>query len=339
MMGILRGLVSRGWVATLWHPPDRHRTRGALRRLLDLATTQRRLVMHCRRPDLLYVRGHFGSLPSVLWARSRRVPVVWELNGPTTDVLSSWPQARMLLPLLHASVGWQLRLSTAVIAVTPQLARWAEQHGARRSHVVSNGADTDLFAPTATTTMALPDKFVSFTGTLATWQGINCLLDALDCPAWPADVSLVVIGDGVLVDVVRSKSLVNPRVAYLGRIPHERVAGIVARSLCAISPKSARDHAQTGVVPLKLFEAMACGVPTVVTDLPGQADIVAAHACGLVVPPDNPAAIAAAVARLDSDRQAARLMGQRAREAAVAKFSWDASAARTHAILLEFAGG
>ncbi len=339
VMGILRGLSSRGWRTRLWHPPERRGVRGPVRRLLDILATQCRFMMQRERPDILYVRGHFASLPAVLWARLMHVPVVWELNGGGSDVLSSWPQVRPLLPLLQASVNWQMRISAAVIAVTPELSRSAGEHGAKHCYVVRNAADTDLFAPTATTSIVLPPKFVSFHGTLATWQGIDCLIDALDRPAWPASVSLVVIGDGVLADLVRAKAQIDQRVTYLGRIRHREVPGIVARSLGAVSPKSTGDLARTGVVPLKLFEAMACGVPVIVTDLPGQADIVSGSGCGLVVPPEDPAAIAAAVSTLDSDPELARQMGQRAREAALDKYSWDASAARTHAILIGLVHG
>jgi glycosyltransferase involved in cell wall biosynthesis len=339
VMGILRGLDARGWRTRLWSPRPRRGRRGAARRLFDSVTLQVRLILQWKRPDVLYVRGHFLSLPTLLWARLRRVPVVWELNGAGTDVLSSWPRARRILPLLNASADWQMRLSSTAIGVTPALARWADEHGARASHVVGNGADTELFSPGASTTETLPDKFVSFTGTLTIWQGLDSVFAAMDRPAWPRDVGLVVIGDGVLADVVRERADADPRVRYLGRLPHGEVAGVVARSFAALSPMYAADRIQIGVVPLKLFEAMACGVAVIVTDLPGQADIVTLNACGIVVPPNDPEAIAAAVARLAAEPDLARSMGDRARAGAVGRYSWDAAAARTHAILVDLLDG
>lgn len=335
--GIVTGLSARGWKVTLWHPPPRGRRRGPARRLLDSASTQARLIRRRDRPDVVYVRGHFASLPTVIWAKLRRVPVVIEVNGPATDVLSSWPGARAVLPLIRASSMLQLRLSTLAIAVTAELCESSRAAGAKRCHVVPNGADVNLFAPSATTAHMLPPAFASFTGTLATWQGINSLLEAMDCPTWPPGISLVVIGDGVLTELVRAKAGVDSRVAYLGRLAPRDVGGIVAKSLCAIAPTSARLRARTGVVPLKLFEAMACGVPVIVSDLPGQADIVSQYGCGLVVPSDDPSAIASAVATLAGDIEQARLMGERGRAAAVAEFSWDAAADRTHDVLVGLA--
>ena len=339
VFGILHGLAARGWDTRLWSPRRRRGRRGAVRRLADSVLVQFGMIFQRKRPDVLYVRGHFASLPALLWARLRRIPVVLELNGAGTDVLSSWPRARRLLPLLDASIDWQMRLCTTAIGVTAVLGEWALEHGARSSHVVGNGADTELFSPDATTTQPLPETFVNFTGTLAKWQGIDSLFAAMDDPGWPMGVDLVVVGDGVLADVVRERADADPRVRYLGRLPHGEVGGVVARSLAALSPMYLADRMLIGVVPLKLFEAMACGVPVIVTDLPGQADIVTGSDCGVVVPPNDPPAIAAAVARLAADPALARALGGRARAAAVERYSWDAAAGKTHAIIVELLDG
>jgi glycosyltransferase involved in cell wall biosynthesis len=78
---------------------------------------------------------------------------------------------------------------------------------------------------------------------------------------------------------------------------------------------------------------MSSGVPIIVTDLPGQADIVSSNRCGLIIQPDDVSAIANAVSKLASDPKEARAMGRRGRRAAVRLYSWDAAAARTHEIL------
>jgi len=333
IMGITRGLQARGWRVRLWHPAVRRRPRGAVRRFVDIATLQGRLVTQRERPDVLYVRGHYLSLPGVLWARLRGIPVVWEINGPGTDVLSSWPRVRPLLRLLRVVATLQLRASRAIIAVTPALAAMARSQGARQAWVVPNGADTALFSPQARSTLDLPLRYVVFVGTLARWQGLGTVLAALDLPVWPVGLPLVVVGDGVMAGVVRDRVAAGAGLRYLGRIPHDQVAGVVAGSVGALSPMVDPGRSRSGVVPLKLFEAMACGVPVIVTDMPGQADIVRQAGCGVVVAPGDPDSIAAAVALLAADPAAARAMGVRGREAVVERYSWDASAAETDLIL------
>jgi glycosyltransferase involved in cell wall biosynthesis len=331
--GITRGLEALGWRTRLFHPAIRRGRRGAVRRLLDMTTMQLGLMATIHRPDVLYVRGHFASLLAVLWAWIRRVPVVWELNGPGTDILSSWPALRPVLGLLLVSINIQVRLSSATIGVTPALADAARARGARQVFVVPNGADTELFAPSARTSAELPARFVSFIGTLARWQGINTVIDALGRPAWPADVSLVVVGDGVMAETVRERAALDSRLVYLGRVDHKEVGGIIARGICGLSPMVEPGRSLSGVVPLKLFEALACGVAVIVTDLPGQADIVRRDDVGIVIPPGDPDALAAAVARLASDPDAAQAMGRRARAVAVDQYSWASRAAETSVII------
>jgi glycosyltransferase involved in cell wall biosynthesis len=82
---------------------------------------------------------------------------------------------------------------------------------------------------------------------------------------------------------------------------------------------------------------LACGLPSVVTDFPGQADLVRSLGAGIVVPPDDPAALARAVATLLANRLSSQEM---ARIAAVikAEHSWDSRAAEVEKLLFAAAG-
>jgi glycosyltransferase involved in cell wall biosynthesis len=81
-----------------------------------------------------------------------------------------------------------------------------------------------------------------------------------------------------------------------------------------------------GVMPLKMFEALACGTPVIVTDLRGQAEFVRAADCGLVVPIADPAGLAAAVARLAGDPELASALGDKGARIVAAEHSWEARA-------------
>jgi glycosyltransferase involved in cell wall biosynthesis len=83
---------------------------------------------------------------------------------------------------------------------------------------------------------------------------------------------------------------------------------------------------------------MACGVPVVVADFRGQAELVRQTECGLVVPPDDPAALARAVAYLYERGEETREMGRRGRHAIETEHSWDHRAAATAAALRQLVG-
>ena len=75
--------------------------------------------------------------------------------------------------------------------------------------------------------------------------------------------------------------------------------------------------------PTKLFEYMALGLPVVVSDFPLWRGVVESAACGLVVPPDDPAAVATAIATLQADPTLRAEMGRRGKAAVESQYRWE----------------
>ena len=71
-------------------------------------------------------------------------------------------------------------------------------------------------------------------------------------------------------------------------------------------------------------------------DFEGQSELVAANQCGMVIPPEDPCALATAVAFLARNEDQRRTMGENGRRLVVEQHSWDDRAAMTAAILEEF---
>lgn len=334
---IIKGLRKRGWAVDLFEP---RYARGSSEpkawiRLYEMLRVQLQLMARAAgRP--LYIRWHFASWLAAAWAALRRVPVVQEVNGPYEDLFLAWPWTRRLSRLFVALMRSQLRWARAVVAVTPQLADWvkAEAGAAQRVFVVPNGANVERFRPGARFERGLdvPRPYVVFVGALARWQGVDVMLEAVERPEWPAEVSLVIAGDGVERAKVQAAAGTSRRVRYLGPVPYAAVPGLVAHSIGALSPQVGH-RGDTGLFPLKVFEAMACGVPVIVSDYPGMRELVADGACGLVVPAGDASALARAVAYLHAHEVERARMGQRGRELVEREHSWDRRAEQTAAIL------
>lgn len=343
---IVEGLRRRGWAVRLVQPPlpRRQRRLDGVRRLGTVVTTQLRYWLACRLhpAPVVYVRAHFAALPTALLARAAGSTVVQELNGPFEDALDAWPGLRRIGPVVLLSSRAQLRLADAVIVVTDGLVGYVRRRVPRRHgvHVVGNGANVELFRPRT----EQPDggegehrtagPYVLFVGALAPWQGIATILAAAADPAWPPGVDLWIAGDGQEAGRVRGAAAANPRVHWLGTVPYDAAPGLVAGSLAALVPTDASSRARFGASPLKLFEAMAGGVPVVASDLPGLGAIVREHACGIVVPPGDPPALARAVADLAAHPRRRAAMGRRGREAVVARYAWDVRAGETERVIL-----
>lgn len=334
--GIVDGLREEGWEVDLYQPgyAESADEPGMWTRLREFVKAQARLIRSAGGYDTLYVRSHFAAFPTVLYAKLHGIPVVREVNGTYVDLFIAWPVTRVLAPLFRWIMRAQLRWSDAIIAVADGLAEWVRDEGAEgRVHVVPNAADVEVFRPDVTTDLELPDRFVIFFGALAPWQGIDTMLEAVRSPSWPEDVRLVVAGDGALREPVEDAAT-EGNVVYLGTVPYRDLPGVVTASLAGLSPQgNLGGRGETGLYPLKVFETMACGVPVIVTDHPGQADLVRSLGCGIVVPADDPAELARSVDRLAGDPERSRRMGTRGHEAAVERHSWKHRAAETARIL------
>jgi glycosyltransferase involved in cell wall biosynthesis len=338
---IVAGLRRRGWEVRLVEPPHPRPGRAdGFRRAFVAASTQLSYWAACRfRPArFVYIRAHFLALPTAILAKAAGSIVVQEVNGSAGDIYDAWPRLRPLARLLALVMHAQYRLADAIVVVTPGLEGHVRHRTGRRRgyHVIGNGADVDRFRPMGTAA-AGSRPYVVFVGALASWQGIDTVLDAVKTAAWPPDVDVVIAGDGRERGRVEIAAMANPRIRWLGTIAYSEAPALVAGSLAALVPKANAPSCRYGLSPLKLFEAMACGVPVVASDLPGLGDTVRAHDCGLTFPAGDPDALTRSVAQLAADPAQARDMGSRGRAAALALYSWDARAGQTEKVLLDIA--
>ena len=102
----------------------------------------------------------------------------------------------------------------------------------------------------------------------------------------------------------------------------DRVAGLLGRTraglvLLTAAPNYIRSR------PTKLFEYMAAGIPVIASDFPDFREIVDGARCGLLVQPEDPLAIAAAMEYLLTHPEEAQAMGQRGRQAVEQSYACD----------------
>ncbi|WP_432511346.1 glycosyltransferase [Kineococcus sp. SYSU DK001] len=220
-------------------------------------------------------------------------------------------------------------------AALPRAAR-----GRRVVELVENGVDLSRFAPRTRTPAGNP-RF-AFVGRLVDWKRVDLLLDAL--ARTPQDHTLDVVGDGPLREELRAQAQrlgLGGRVTFHGLVSQDRTAQLLRECDALVLPSV---YECGGAVVL---EAMAVGLPVVATDWGGPADYVVPEVTGVLVPPTNAqeltAALAAAMARLGSDRALGERMGRAGRERVLAEFDWerkvDAVTAVYREVLRERRGG
>lgn len=324
VMEVVGPMQAEGWRVDLYRPRY-DGIPGALKRVFEILREQLRLARTLKAYDAVYVRAHPLAWPIARYARARRVPVVQESNGSWEDAFVAWPATRRVASLVIALQRDQYRAADGVIAVSEGLARWLSAETDRGDVVVSpNGANHHLFRPGLPKPEGLPECYAVFFGQFAPWQRIEVLLAAAQHAEWPDGVDLVVVGDGLLRPIVERAAGENPHITYLGPLAYADVPPVVANALAAAVLTYAPERA--GYSPLKLYESMACGVPVVCSDTPGQAEYVREANAGIVVPPEDAEAVARAVAALAADPEAARGMGENGRRAVEERYSWEARA-------------
>ncbi len=322
---IVGELRKRGWRIDLVMPESDSEAsvpgpfRRAMRFLRVIGAGVRSLPDH----DVLYVRAHLLAWPVTAAARLRGMAIAQEINGLYSDAIIGNPKLRPLRPLIEWLYRSQYRMSDQLFAATEAMADWLRRDiGHDRVTAVTNGANTALFKPSDT---IAADPFVVFFGGLTVWHGIDTMIDAVKHPNWPSGVSLLIIGTGLRQPLVENAAREGLQIRFLGPRAYEDIPGLVAGASAGLVPiTNPENRSSTGVLPLKLYEVAASGLPVIATELPGQADFVRKYRCGIVIPVGDPAALAAAVAQIVADPAGSRDMGRRGAEAVQAEHSWAA---------------
>jgi glycogen(starch) synthase len=187
-----------------------------------------------------------------------------------------------------------------------------------RAALFLNGLDAPHVAPVA---MSPDGQQILCVGRHVRDKGFDLAIDAFARIAgeFPR-ATLVVAGDGVereaLAAQVASLEL-SERVRFPGFIAHDRVPTMIAQSAMVVMPSRFEPF---GLVAL---EAAHMQRPIIVSDVGGLPEIVADGVTGIVVPDEDPGAIAAAMARLLHDPATAQRMGMAGRIRAIELFGAD----------------
>ncbi|MBM3973821.1 MAG: glycosyltransferase family 4 protein [Planctomycetes bacterium] len=328
-----------------WHKLSLPRT--AVEALEILYNRRGRVMLRAaaaqQRPDFVYERHALHCRAGLDAARALGVPLLLEVNSPMTVEMAKLGKLRFPARA-RATERLVLAGADAVLAVTQTLADMLVELGARRERVrvIGNGADPARYggdavaaAASARARWGLPaDAFaLGFVGYMRDWHRLDLVLDAMAKPEL-ATLALVLMGEGpALAPLLASASArgLAERVRALGVVPPELLPMHVLACDGALIP-AINAYAS----PLKLFDSLAAGVPTVAPDQPNLRETLVHGDTGLLFRPGDADDLARQLARLVGDRAGARALGARGRAALHAQqWTWQGNAGR---VLEVFAG-
>jgi D-inositol-3-phosphate glycosyltransferase len=272
-----------------------------------------------QRPDVVHAQGWLSGIMAVLGARTRQVPVV-----QTFHTLGSADRSLAVERLLGQEV-------TRVVATHSDEADDVLRMGicGSKVSVIPHGVDLKLFTPHGAIAPRDRARRIVTVGQLVPHQGFDDLIRALSTVE---DTELVIAGgsaDGRLRGDPEARRLrtlarargVADRVTFTGHLRQRELPALLrSADVVACTPW----HESFGVTAL---EAMACGVPVVVTAVGGLVDAVVDEQTGVRVPPRDPRAIAEALRALLRNATRRESLGAAGQQRIRARYSWDRVAA------------
>lgn len=364
---ILKAQMERGWtVAGVTGPRyhtgdspfetldgiDFHRTKQMRRlppvvgELAEIAAFARRIgeVVERFRPDILHAHSPvIDPLAAMRAAKRYGLPLLYEIrafwedaavgNGTGTEGSAKYRAIRGL-------ETWAARRVDAVAVICEGLKRDLIARGidAGKIMVSPNGVDLHLFGDPVPRDAALAAQLgldgadtIGFIGSFYDYEGLDDLIAAM--PALLAQrpkARLVMVGGGPMEQALRAQAAASSgshAIHFVGRVPHEQVDRYYSLIDLLVYP---RKHMRLTdlVTPLKPIEAMAQHRLVAASDVGGHRELIRHGDTGTLFPPDDPAALASAVAEVFADRSGWDAQKIRARRWVETERNWSSNISR-----------
>lgn len=254
-------------------------------------------VLHRRRTEVMLATTNKDMRSAALAAWSLGIPVV--IRRAMARPLRGIPHYRFLYGRLPRHV---VTNSHATHRIMLDSAPWLDP---ARTSVIHNGIDPEPFRRGAPADLGVPEGAVTvgFVGRFVEWKGVLTLADAwrTAAPRLPG-VHLVLAGEGEMEPEMRRRLIGVARVHWAG---FRTDVPAVMRALDILAFPSTMEG-----FGLAAVEAMAAGVPVVAARAAALPEVVGHESEGLLVPPGDAGALAAALERLATDESLRRSLGR-----------------------------
>lgn len=292
------------------------------------------LFKAAKHADVIYVQNAMAAgLPAMVVGKLRRKQVVlkfvgdeaWEAatrEGRTTKKL----EAFLLMP--EKDIRTRLRmfiqgivLRNVSLVTTPSVYLGEAiliAYQIPKERVQTNYNATELTVPA--TKVREPFKIVTI-ARLVPWKGLHGVIRAIAelKKEYPA-IQLVIAGDGPLRDelelLTETLSLTG-NVSFTGMISKNNVSALLSESSVCVLNSTYEG------LPHVLLESFATETPVVATNIPGTNEVVFHEKTGLLVPVDDEAALASAIARIFNEKELSARLAQAAKAHLKELFTWE----------------
>jgi colanic acid biosynthesis glycosyl transferase WcaI len=278
-------------------------------------------------PDVIIVESPplFDAIAGRMLAWLKHCPFIFTVSDlwPESAVQLGMLRNRVLIKLAEWLEWSTYQEAGAIWALTEGIRSTLLKRGLSSEQVfrLTNGVDTTKFRPLsksqARAELGWDDRFtLLYAGTHGLAQGLTSVLDAAEQLADHESIHFVFAGDGAvkedLVSGAQRLSLGN--ITFLDPQPHDLIPLFLAGSDACLVPLRKLSLFE-GALPSKMYEAMACARP-IVLSIEGEARRIVEQEAGaaLAVEPENADALVSAILFLREHPEVAEALGWRGRQ-------------------------
>lgn len=275
------------------------------------------------------------GIAAVIISLLKRAPFVYDVQDiwPESIISSGWKLPVAVVRILH----WMERViygrAEKILVVTQGAKENLLSKGVSPKKVVvaPHWFDGDMFQGGSRGIRDIRSQYkikknqfvVMFAGNLGLMQGVDTIVYAAEALREHKEIVFTLIGDGV--DQERLKSLVLDlklnNILFIERQPMSEMPNFLSSADALVAPLRGSSISDC-IIPTKLLAYLAAGRPVIVAANGAAASLVRQSGAGLVVPPDEPEALAAAVLDLYRTSVSSRQeMGENGRSYLLAHFS------------------
>jgi glycosyltransferase involved in cell wall biosynthesis len=261
--------------------------------------------------------GPIGLLGNILC----NTPYVVSLRGG--DVPGNEERLSLLHKLLTPLRRFIFRNSKGIITNSEGLKELSFKADSYPAHVIPNGVDTDFYKPKKKKDSGA-EKFL-FVGRFQIQKNLFFLLEQMDKIVIEKGlrIELYLVGTGPLENSLKKfakKLRIKDQIHWHGWSSMESIREHYQKADCLLNPSFCEG------MPNVVLEAMACGIPVIASNVPGNNDIIRHEDTGFLFDLDKPIQLQEAIISLAANKHLISSMGDRGRNFVVEKYSWEKTA-------------
>lgn len=239
-------------------------------------------------------------------------PKILHFHGIYVQYLKRYHLSRMLM---KHSVDYY-------ISISRQMTEELVDLGINKNKILylPNGVDTDAFKPY----VPKEDNLLLFVGRVAPNKGLHILLESLRFLEKPIRLAIIGPVDSIyhpyimkLVEEENQKG--KHEITFLGAMDQMDIVTWYQKASIFILPSFCEGF------PVTVLEALSCETPVIATPVGGIPEIVKDYKTGILIPLNNPAALAQAIQHLLDNKEARRRFGREGRKQVIENYSLEAS--------------